>query len=133
MKSWKCIKATINAKIDEHADPRVLIQQAVDASQRQYQALTHQAAQVIGNQRRLQMQLNRQIEAVEKLHGMIRQALVLAKKAAEAGDTVKAAEYDTSAEAFAARLVQAEDYAESLKCMHNQALLVANEAKRPLN
>ena len=61
VKAWKYVMALFNAKIDEHADPKVQIQQAIEEAQRQHQALTQQAAQVIGNQRQLEMRLNRQL------------------------------------------------------------------------
>src|ERR1700733_14322316 len=61
VKAWKYVMALFNAKIDEHADPKVQIQQAIEDAQRQHQALTQQAAQVIGNQRQLEMRLNRQL------------------------------------------------------------------------
>ena len=45
VKAWKYFMALFNAKIDEHADPKVQIQQAIEEAQRQHQALTQQAAQ----------------------------------------------------------------------------------------
>ena len=53
-KAWRYLMALFNSKIDEHADPKVQIQQAIEEAQRQHQALTQQAAQVIGNQRQLE-------------------------------------------------------------------------------
>ena len=50
VKAWKYVMALFNAKIDEHADPKVQIQQAIEEAQRQHQALSTQAAQVIGYQ-----------------------------------------------------------------------------------
>ena len=57
------------------------IQQAIEDAQRQHQALTQQAAQVIGNQRQLEMRLNRQLADIEKLQVNVRQALTLADQA----------------------------------------------------
>lgn len=65
VKAWKYLMALFNAKIDEHADPKVQIQQAIEEAQRTHQALTQQAAQVIGNQRQLEMRLNRQLADIE--------------------------------------------------------------------
>ena len=95
VKAWKYVMALFNAKIDEHADPKVQIQQAIEEAQRQHQALTQQAAQVIGNQRQLEMRLNRQLADIEKLQVNVRQALTLADQATAAGDTAKATEYNT--------------------------------------
>ena len=81
VKAWKYLMALFNAKIDEHADPKVQIQQAIEEAQRTHQALTQQAAQVIGNQRQLEMRLNRQLADIEKLQVNVRQALTLADQA----------------------------------------------------
>lgn len=42
-KVWKYTMALFGAKIDEHADPKIQIQQAIDHARRQHQALSHQA------------------------------------------------------------------------------------------
>ena len=73
--------ALFSSKVDEYADPKVQIQQAIEEAQRQHQGLTQQAAQVIGNQRQLEMRLNRQLADIEKLQVNVRQALTLADQA----------------------------------------------------
>src|SRR6195952_4137855 len=86
VKAWKYLMAAFSSKIDEHADPKVQIQQAIEEAQRQHQALSQQAAAVIGNQRQLEMKLNRQLGEVEKLQASTRQALVLADRQRASGD-----------------------------------------------
>lgn len=130
VKAWKYLMALFNAKIDEHADPKVQIQQAIVEAQRQHQALTQQAAQVIGNQRQLEIRLNRQLADIEKLQVNVRQAVTLADQATAAGDSAKAIEYNNAAEAFAAQLVTAEQSVEDLKALHDQALSAAVQAKK---
>ncbi|MGB6247359.1 PspA/IM30 family protein [Gordonia sp. (in: high G+C Gram-positive bacteria)] len=130
VKFWNYLMALGNAKIDEHADPKVQIQQAIEDAQRQHQALSQQAAAVIGNQRQLEMRLNRQLEEIEKLQGNTRQALTLADQAATAGDAAKSTEYTNAAEAFAAQLVTAEQNVEDLKVLHDQSLQAAAQAKQ---
>ncbi|MFT3715001.1 MAG: PspA/IM30 family protein [Gordonia sp. (in: high G+C Gram-positive bacteria)] len=129
VKAWKYLTAWGNDTIDQKADPRIQIQQAVEDAQRQHQALSQQAAAVIGNQRQLEMRLNRQLEEIEKLQGNVRQALTLSDQAAAAGDTKKATEYTNAAEAFAAQLVTAEQNVEDLKVLHDQSLTAAEQAK----
>ena len=80
-KAWRYLMALFSSKVDEYADPKVQIQQAIEEAQRQHQALTQQAAQVIGNQRQLEMRLNRQLADIEKLQVNVRQALTLADQA----------------------------------------------------
>lgn len=130
VKAWKYLMALFSSKIDEHADPKVQIQQAIEEAQRTHQALTQQAAQVIGNQRQLEMRLNRQLADIEKLQVNVRQALTLADQATAAGDAAKATEYNNAAEAFAAQLVTAEQSVEDLKTLHDQALSAAAQAKK---
>lgn len=129
-KAWKYLMALFSSKVDEYADPKVQIQQAIEEAQRQHQALTQQAAQVIGNQRQLEMRLNRQLADIEKLQVNVRQALTLADQAVAAGDAAKATEYNNAAEAFAAQLVTAEQSVEDLKGLHDQALQAAGQAKK---
>src|SRR5699024_7829555 len=130
VKGWKYMMALCNAKIDENADPKVQIQQAIEDAQRQHQALSQQAASVIGNQRQLEMRLNRQLEQVEQLQSNARQALSMADKARSSGDQAKATEYENAAESFAAQLVSAEQSVEALKSLHDNSLHAAAEAKK---
>jgi phage shock protein A len=130
VKLWKYVMAAFGAKIDERADPKVQIQQAVEEAQRQHQALTQQAAAVIGNQRQLEMKLARQMGDVEKLQASARQALVVADQARAAGDAAKAADYEQTATAFATQLVSAEKSMEDMKVLHDQALQSAEAAKK---
>ncbi|GAD84396.1 PspA/IM30 family protein [Nocardia asteroides] len=130
VKAWKYMMALFDSKIEEHADPKVQIQQAIEEAQRQHQALSQQAASVIGNQRQLEMKLNRQLDEVEKLNANARQAVTLADQASAAGDTEKAIQYTNAAEAFAAQLVTAEQSVEDLKVLHDQSLQAAAQAKK---
>jgi len=130
VKAWKYLMALFSSKVDEYADPKIQIQQAIEHDQRQHQALTQQAAQVIGSQRQLEMRLNRQLADIEKLQVNVRQALTLADQATATGDAAKATEYNNAAEAFAAQLITAEQGAEGLKALHDQALQAATQAKK---
>jgi phage shock protein A len=130
VKAWKYLMAAFSSKIDEHADPKVQIQQAIEEAQRQHQALSQQAAAVIGNQRQLEMKLNRQLGEVEKLQASARQALVLADEARAKGDEQKAGEFENAATSFATQLVTAEQGIEDLKTLHDQSLQAAGQAKQ---
>src|SRR3954452_15678689 len=108
VKGWRYMMALFGAKIDEYADPKVQIQQAIEDAQRQHQALVQQAAAVIGNQRQLEMKLSRQMSEVEKLQGMARQALVLADRARASGDEAEAQKYESTGQTLATQLVSGE-------------------------
>jgi phage shock protein A len=130
VKAWKYLMAAFGAQIDERADPKVQIQQAIEEAQRQHQALTQQAAAVIGNQRQLEMKLSRQMSEVEKLQASARQALVLADNARNSGDVAKATQYEQTAQTFATQLVAGEQSMEDLKTLHDGALSAAEKAKQ---
>ena len=130
VKGWKYLMAAFGAKIDEKADPKIQIAQAVEQAQRQHQQLTQQAAAVIGNQRQLEMKLARTMSEVEKLQGSARQALVLADQARASGDEAKATQYEQTAQTFATQLVSAEQSMEDMKILHDQALSAAEQAKK---
>ena len=128
-KFWNYLMALFDNKIEENADPKVQIQQSMEEAQRQHQELSQQAAAVIGNQRQLEMQLNRRLGEIEKLQANTKQALKLADKARADGDERKAVEYENAAEAFAAQLVTAEQSVEDTKQLHDQAIRQAEQAK----
>ena len=129
-KAWKYLMALFSSKVDEYADPKVQIQQAIEDAQRQHAALSQQAAAVIGNQRQLEMKLTRQMGDVERLQSSARQALVLADEQRAKGNAAEAAKYEQTAQAFATQLVAAEQQMEDLKGMHDQALQAAEQAKK---
>jgi phage shock protein A len=130
VKAWKYLMAAFGAKIDERADPKIQIQQAIEEAQHQHEGLTRQAAAVIGNQRQLEMKLNRQLSDVERLQASTRQALTLADQAGAKGDEANATEYEQTAQVFATQLVSAEKSMEDLKSLHDQALQAAEQAKK---
>jgi phage shock protein A len=130
VKGWKYFMSWFGAKIDEKADPKIQIQQAIEEAQRQHEALSRQAAAVIGNQRQLEMKLSRHLSDVERLQASARQALTLADASRAKGDEAKAAEYEQTATVFATQLVTAEKSMEDLKGLHDQALQAAEQAKK---
>lgn len=130
VKAWKYLMAAFSSKVDEHADPKVQIQQAIEEAQRQHQTLSQQAASVIGNQRQLEMKLNRQLGEVEKLQSSARQSLTMADQARAEGDEQKAQKYEETASQLASQLVTAEQGVEDLKTLHDQSLGAAEKAKQ---
>jgi phage shock protein A len=130
VKAWRYLMALFSSKVDEYADPKVQIQQAIEDAQRQHQALSQQAAAVIGNQRQLEMKLNRQLGEIEKLQASARQALVLADQARGKGDETGAQRYEETAQVYATQLVTAEQSVEDLKTLHDQSIQAAAQAKQ---
>jgi len=130
VKAWRYISAWFGAKVDEKADPEVQIRQAIEDAQRQHQGLTNQAARVIGTQRQLELQLDRQLAEIENLQAQARQALVLADQARAAGDETKAAEFEETAGVLANQLVTAESSAANTKQLHDQSIVAAQQARQ---
>ncbi|SBW27487.1 MULTISPECIES: PspA/IM30 family protein [Protofrankia] len=129
-KLYRYLSASANRKLDEKADPRVQIDQAITEAQRQHQALVQQAAAVVGNQRQLEMRMARQIDEVESLTESARQAVLLADAASSNGEVDAAGRYEQTAQAFASQLVAAEGALDDLKALHQQAVLSAEQARR---
>jgi phage shock protein A len=126
---WAYMGASANTKFEEHADPKVQLEQAIGEAQDQHRRLTEQAANVIANQKQTEMRLNRAMEELERLNGSTRQALLMVDDAQRRGDNVKAAEYNQAAEGFANRLIAVEKQVDDLKNMHLQTTQAANQAK----
>ncbi|MCE7883496.1 MAG: PspA/IM30 family protein [Actinobacteria bacterium ATB1] len=129
-KLWRYMTAALTGKFEELADPKIQIEQAIDEAEKQHQMLTQQAANVIAHQKDTELQLNRAIEQVEKLSSSSRQALLMADQARKAGNQDDANKYEQAAQAFAQRLIVAEQEVESLKAIHLQATDAAGQAKK---
>ena len=129
-KAWNYVSAWFSSKVDEKADPKIQIQQAIEQAQRQHASLTAQAASVIGQQHQLELQLDRKLAEIESLQQQARQALVLVDQSRAQGDETKAAEFEETAGHIANQLVSAESEAANLKQLHDQSMGAAQQAKR---
>jgi phage shock protein A len=128
-RQWRYLTAKLSGRLDESADPKVQLEQAIGEAQDQHRRLVEQAANVIANQKQTELQLNRAMTDLEKVNGSARQALMLAQRSQTEGDTAKASEYNQTAEAFAERLIATEKRVEDLKTQHLQATQAAQQAK----
>lgn len=129
-KGWKYLMQSFDTKIDENADPKVQIQQAVDAAKKQHQEITQQAANIIGNRNQLQMKLDRLIKSQDDLQTKARTALQAADKASAAGDNEKAQQFNSTAEVIATQLVSVEQELEQTKQAYASADQAATEAQQ---
>lgn len=128
-KGWKYMMQSFDSKIDQNADPRVQIQQAVAQAKKNHQEISQQAATIIGNRNQLQMKLDRLIKSQEDLQAKTRTALQAADKAAGAGDTEKAQQFNATAEVLASQLVSVEQELEQTKQAYASAEQAAREAQ----
>ena len=121
--------AKLSGSLEERADPKVQLEQAIQEAQEQHRRLTEQAANVIAHQKQTQMRLDRAQDDLDKVTGNARQALLLTDEATTKGDTAKALEYQQAAESFANRLIALEKEVEGLKAMLLDATQNADAAK----
>lgn len=129
-KGWKYMMSAFDKKIDDNADPKVLLHQAEQEESRRHDAIQQQAAQVIGNRNQLEMKLGRLRGERDTITANTRAALEQADRARAAGDEAKAAELENTAEVFASQLVSIERELEDTTTMHAQASAAADEAQK---
>lgn len=130
---WKYLTARTNKELDDRADPAVQLEQAITEAQDQHRRLREQAANVIANEKQMEMRLNRSLEEYERLQANTRQAVLMAEEAGKTGDAAKAAEYTQAAEAFANRLITLEKEIEESKQLALNAAQAAEQAKSAVN
>lgn len=127
-KGWKYLMASADQKIDENADPKVQIQQAVESAKQQHRDISQQAASIIGNKKQLELQLDRLLKSQAEYQQKARTALQVADQAQAEGDSEKAGQYMNTAEVVASQLVAVESELENTKQMHAQASQAAEQA-----
>jgi phage shock protein A len=127
---WKYLAAAFSSKVEEQADPKIQIEQAIEEAKRQHELLSQQAAAVVGNQKQLELKLGRAIEEVEKLQGSARQALLMADEARRRSDIAGSEQYEDAAQSFAMKLVTEESSMKDLKGLHDQSITAALAARK---
>ena len=127
---WKYLGAKLSGKLEESADPKVQLEQAIEEAQEQHRRLTEQAANVIANQKQTQMRLERAVDEYEKSNASARQALILADEATKNGQADKVASYTQAAEAFADKIIGLEKQVADLKKQLQQTTQAAEQAKQ---
>ena len=126
---WRYLSAAMGGKFEEAADPRIQIEQAIADAQSRHAQLRQTAANVIANQKKAEMELERAMQELEKLTASTQQAVIMASEAERAGDTQRMTELTGTAEAFANRLISKEEQVETLKQMVLQATRASDQAK----
>jgi phage shock protein A len=128
-RSWKYLTAKLTGSFNEKADPKVQLEQAITEAREQDRRLREQAANVIANQKKGELQLNSKMEELEKLNAQARQALLMADDATKKANAADATRYSAAAETIAGKLVQVEKDVESQKSMLLQATQASDSAK----
>jgi len=126
---WKYLTAGANQKFNEKADPKIQLEQAIAEAERNHRTLTEQAANVIAQQKQVEVRLERSMAQLEKLNINARQAILMAEEAAKSGSDAKAVEYTRAAEAIANQLITVETEVEELKTMALSSTQASDQAK----
>lgn len=129
-KGWNYLKASLDKSVDDNADPKILVHQAMNNARQQHKDVADQAAAVIGNSKQLEIAMGTKTRQLDEVQGQIRQTLQVAESARAEGDTAKAAQFDTQAEQLAARLVTLEQDLEHTRQLHGQSTQAAEQAKQ---
>ncbi len=127
---WRYLGTKLGMQLEEIADPKVQLEQAIGEAREQHRLLTEQAANVVANQVQLQARLDRSIEEYGRVTASARQAVLLADQAERAGDISKAASFTQAAETFVARQIALEREIESLKRSLLDATAASDRAKQ---
>jgi phage shock protein A len=129
-KMWRYLGTALGMKFEELADPKVQIEQAIEAAQRRATSLRGTAASVIANQKSTQAKLDQAITDLDAARAKAKQALVMAEEATVAGDEARAGKMLTAAEAFANQIVVLEQEVATLENLLLQAATAAEQAKQ---
>jgi phage shock protein A len=130
---WRYMVAKATGSFNEHADPKIQLEQAIQEAHTQHRQLKEQAASVIAHQKQTEIRLNRSMEEYEKVSANARQAVMMADDAQRKGDQQKLTQYTQAAEAFANRMIAVEREVEDLKALHLQASQASEQAKQAVN
>jgi phage shock protein A len=127
---WRYLGTKLGMTLDEVADPRVQLEQAIDEAREQHRLLTEQAANVIASQTQLQARLDRAIEDYGKANASARQAVRLADDAQTAGSGARSQAMTQAAEGFVTRSIALETEIESLKRVLLEATAASERARQ---
>ncbi len=126
---WRTLTSRLGTPHDSSADLAAQLRQLIVEAREQHRLLTEQAANVIANQTRLAVRLERAIEARTKATSAAREALMLADQRTRAGDVDGAAALQRTAESSATRLIALDQDVEELRSALLEATGASDAAK----
>ena len=119
-RTWKYLAMKLHLMREEHADPKVQLEQAIQEVKEQHRKLVEKASAVVANQKQVQKRLDRTLAEYDKANRTAGNALLLADKAA-AGDPAQVERFNGAAHASAERVLQLRGEIDDLQ----QVVLVA--------
>jgi phage shock protein A len=126
---WAYLATKLRLAVDDAADPKVQLQQAIAAAEDQHRQLKEQAAVVIAHQHRSEARLAESQDRLAMLHRNAQQALIMADDAARSGDTERAERFNAAAESFAVQLVATEADVAALGDLALSSAAAADQAR----
>ena len=131
-RAWRYLEAALERRLEQAADPRLQIEQAIEEAKRQHALLTQAAASVVGNERELDIKLNRALDSIERLKASIAHAIRMEDRVRREGDPQKAAQFASAAEALAGRLAGIEANTADLGELRSKAMIASASARRAI-
>ena len=127
-RTWQYLTMKLHLAREEHADPKVQLEQALQEVQEQHRALTERAAAVIANQKQVQGRLDRMLAEYDKANRLAGQALLFAEQATHS-DPSQAERFNGAAHASASKVLQLRSEIENQQQLVLVATSQAQEAQ----
>ncbi|HUC31788.1 MAG TPA: PspA/IM30 family protein [Ilumatobacteraceae bacterium] len=128
-KLWKYLAASLDLAHREHANPKVLLDQAIAAARDNHRQLSEKAAAVIAHQREAQRRRDRLIGEHARIRASLVSALELIDQHQRRGNTAEADRLTSTSEAVATRLLALEGEIERCERDLIDAALAADSAR----
>jgi phage shock protein A len=126
---WGYLGMKLRVSQQEHADPKVQLEQAIQEARARHRRLTDTAAIVIAHQKQAQDRLDAKLREYEKVKASAGQAILLIDREARRGNDAQVATFTTAAEGLAGRVLTLEREVRELDDALLQASAAAEDAK----
>lgn len=126
---WKYLAIKLRVAHEEHADPKVQLEQAILEARNEHRRLSDAAALVVAQQKQAQDRLDAKVAECEKAKATAGQALLMIDREARVGHADKVATFTTAAEGLANRVIGLEREIRELDQALLQATSAAEQAK----
>ena len=126
---WGYIKALFRTTAERAMNPEIEIEQAIQESRKQDQALRNQAAKVIAHRAQLERKIEKAADTVGEAREMAKKALLRAEDGKNAGDTEAVEKWTRAAQSLALKLQAAENNLNGLKGQYEVAVDQSDDAK----
>jgi len=127
---WHYTAAFLTHLLEEKADPRIQIEQALEDGKQQHLHLVDAAAAVTAGRLDLEAKITRASRELAQFDTRAGEALRLAAEAAAKGDSTKASGYERLAESFAIEIAARRSSIAELRELHARAAIASNAAQR---